>query len=100
MGTHTISNTATFHGWLESTGLDDLLANPCGCLFGDDEPPPQPMLPGQRARMSQRSASQKNSGSGGARARRGQVSRQATVAQEEEPKSPFGALAFFTSGGR
>ena len=30
MGTHTISNTATLHGWLESVGLDDFLANP-GC---------------------------------------------------------------------
>ena len=28
MGTHTISNTATLHGWLESVGLDDFLANP------------------------------------------------------------------------
>ena len=28
------------------------------------------------------------------------MSRQGTVVQEDEPKSPFGALAFFASGGR
>ena len=35
--THTISNASTFHGWLESTGLDDIIKDPCSCIFGDDE---------------------------------------------------------------
>ena len=49
--THTISNASTFHGWLESVGLDDFLANPCACIFGDEnDPANQPVpIPGQRA---------------------------------------------------
>jgi len=47
MGTHTISNSSTLNGWLESIGLDDILTNPCGCIFGDDEPPQPIPLPGK-----------------------------------------------------
>lgn len=36
-GTHTISNASTFHGWMESVGLDDFLENPCSCIFGEEE---------------------------------------------------------------
>ena len=32
---NTISNASTFHGWLESMGLDDLILNPCACIFGE-----------------------------------------------------------------
>ena len=64
MGTHTISNSSTFRGWLESMGLDDMIFHPCDCIFGDTEPEPVP-IPGarfnrqmqasQRSRASQRS---------------------------------------------
>ena len=47
MGTHTISNSSTLQGWLESVGLDDILLNPCACIFGEDEPPPPVPLPGK-----------------------------------------------------
>lgn len=50
MGTHTISNTATFQGWLESMGLDDVINNPCGCIFGEEPPPPT--MPGQHRRTA------------------------------------------------
>ena len=46
---NTISNSSTIRGWLESTGLDDLLMSTCSCIFGDAEPP-QP-LPGERKVM-------------------------------------------------
>jgi hypothetical protein len=52
MGTHTISNSSTLHGWLESMGLDDILLNPCACIFGDDEPPPPIPLPGRNKLIS------------------------------------------------
>jgi len=47
MGTHTISNSSTLQGWLESMGLDDILLNPCACIFGDDEPPQPIPIPGK-----------------------------------------------------
>jgi hypothetical protein len=47
MGTHTISNSSTLQGWLESMGLDDILLNPCACIFGEDEPPPPVPIPGK-----------------------------------------------------
>ena len=98
MGTHTISNASTFHGWMESVGLDDFLQNPCSCIFGDEEEHPVP-IPGQRARMSQRSNGRNSSTrSSSARARGGQMSRQATI-EVDEPKSPFSSFSFF-GGGR
>ena len=118
--THTISNASTFHGWLESVGLDDFLENPCGCIFGDedDELAQQVPLPGQRSRAasqrnnraSQRSNAGGAGGSGGARARRAAamgsrqgtvVSRQATieVVDETPPRSPFAAISFFGGAG-
>ncbi len=27
-------------------GLDDILLNPCACIFGEDEPPPPVPIPG------------------------------------------------------
>ena len=47
-GTNTINNASTLSGWLEQTGLDDLLASTCGCLLGVEEPPAPP--PGARGR--------------------------------------------------
>ena len=47
--TNTILNSSTIRGWLESTGLDDLLMSTCSCIFGEAEPP-QP-LPGERKVM-------------------------------------------------
>ena len=35
-----VSNSSTFRGWLESTGLDDILLTTCVCLFGPEELPP------------------------------------------------------------
>ena len=43
---HTYSNSSTFRGWLESMGLDDLIFNPCDCIFGNIEPEPVP-IPGK-----------------------------------------------------
>jgi hypothetical protein len=56
-GTHTISNSTTFRGWLESMGLDDMVLNPCACIFGEIEPEPVP-IPGAKfnQQMSQRSS--------------------------------------------
>ena len=94
MGTHTISNTSTFHGFLEAHGLDDLFKDPCACIFGEDDDAPIPQ-PGQRNRASTRSAGAAGAGRGG---RRGQMSRQATM-DVEEPNSPFSSFSFF-GGGR
>ncbi|CAB4064978.1 unnamed protein product [Lepeophtheirus salmonis] len=69
MDTHTISNTSTFRGWLESMGLDDILTNPCSCILGPEEPIPQPAI-GRRRQQPNR-ASQK------------------AVPEIEEPKSSF-----------
>ena len=35
-----VSNSSTFRGWLEITGLDDILVTTCDCIFGPDELPP------------------------------------------------------------
>ena len=35
-----INNSSTLRGFLESTGLDDLLIGTCVCLFGPEELPP------------------------------------------------------------
>ena len=36
-----VNNSSTFRGWLESTGLDDILVGTCVCLgLGPDELPP------------------------------------------------------------
>ena len=97
MGTHTISNTSTFHGWLESMGLDDILLNPCSCIFGEEEPPPP--LPGQRGIGGARG----RQGGGGGRGQTGRATKSAAAnaADEEEPQSrfPFGAL-FGSSNSR
>ncbi len=37
--THTISNSSTFAGWMESVGLDDFIRDPCSCIFGGEEEP-------------------------------------------------------------
>ena len=47
MATHTISNSSTFRGWLESMGVDDMIFDPCGCIFGETQPDPVP-IPGAR----------------------------------------------------
>ena len=36
-----VSNSSTFRGWLEATGLDDLMVSTCVCIgLGPDELPP------------------------------------------------------------
>ena len=53
-----ISNSSTFRGWLESNGLDDMILNPCGCIFGDgEEEQNQIPIPGQRRYANQRTGS-------------------------------------------
>ena len=37
---NTISNSSTMRGWLESTGLDDILLGTCSCIFREEEPLP------------------------------------------------------------
>ena len=66
-----ISNSSTVRGWLEANGLDDMVLNPCGCIFGEsEETQTQIPIPGQRKYANQRMASQR--GRGGAGARNGQ----------------------------
>ena len=49
-----ISNSSTFRGWLESNGLDDMVLNPRGCIFGDSqEEQNQIPIPGQRRYANQ-----------------------------------------------
>ena len=60
MGTHTISNSSTFRGWLESMGVDDMIFDPCGCIFGETEPEPVP-IPGARPGTFNRQMSQRRS---------------------------------------
>ena len=53
-----ISNSSTFRGWLESNGLDDMILNPCGCIFGEsEEEQTQIPIPGQRRYANQRTGS-------------------------------------------
>ena len=47
-GSNTINNASTVSGWLEATGLDDLLASTCGCILGVQEEQP---VQGQGARQ-------------------------------------------------
>ena len=49
-----ISNSSTVRGWLEANGLDDMILNPCGCIFGDtQEEQNQIPIPGQRRYANQ-----------------------------------------------
>ena len=34
---NTISNSSSIRGWLESTGLDDLLVGTCSCILGEED---------------------------------------------------------------
>ena len=55
-----ISNSSTFRGFLEANGLDDMLLNPCGCIFGtQDESQNQIPIPGQAKYAKQRANSQR-----------------------------------------
>ena len=115
-----ISNSSTFRGFLEANGLDDMVLNPCGCIFGDDEEQPSQIpIPGQRKYANQRPASVRGRGGGvrngqgmrhGGSVRNGGrgLSRQQSVMsrtsmpplpedgdygpQERTPKSPFAVL--------
>ena len=61
-----ISNSSTFRGFLEANGLDDMILNPCGCIFGDSEDQPSQIpIPGQRKYANQRPASVRGRGGGG-----------------------------------
>ena len=63
-----ISNSSTVRGWLEANGLDDMILNPCGCIFGvPEESQTQIPIPGQRRYANQRPVSQRGRGAGGAR---------------------------------
>ena len=50
-GSNTVSNSSTVKGWLESTGLDDILRSTCSCFFEEDEQtsPPEQDKEGQKA---------------------------------------------------
>ena len=50
-GSNTVSNSSTVKGWLESTGLDDILRSTCSCFFEEDEQtsPPAQDKEGQKA---------------------------------------------------
>ena len=37
-GSNTVTNSSTMRGWLESTGLDDIIMSTCSCIFGEDKP--------------------------------------------------------------
>ena len=50
-GSNTVSNSSTMNGWLESTGLDDILKSTCSCFVEEEEPtsPPAQDKEGQKA---------------------------------------------------
>ena len=37
-GSNTVSNSSTMNGWLETTGLDDILKSTCSCFVDENEP--------------------------------------------------------------
>jgi len=80
-GTNTISNSSTFTGWLEATGLDELLMNPCACIWGEEPPPPP--LPGERRNQS--AAGRRNN-------------QQVRAVVTEEPDTSFFGLAALLGG--
>ena len=43
---NTISNSSSMKGWLESTGLDDIIFGSCSCNFGEEDPDPPPLRAG------------------------------------------------------
>merc|ERR1719458_2150052 len=92
-GTNTISNASTLSGWLEATGLDDLLATTCGCLLGVQEDP-EPVN-GARARPGTVTTAQPQ------RVRRGVVKKPAGKTVDgkelviEEYPGLFGIAPFF-----
>ena len=93
--THTISNTSTFRGWLESMGLDEILMNPCSCILGQDEDQPVP-IPGQRTRGQSGNGSRQQSTKGGRRRLGRQESVEVPI--QEEPKSIFPFNPAFLNG--
>ena len=50
-GSNTVSNSSTMNGWLESTGLDDILKSMCSCFVKEEKPtsPPAQDKEGQMA---------------------------------------------------
>jgi hypothetical protein len=96
-GNNTINNSSTLAGWLEQTGLDDLLATTCGCLLGEEEPPPV-TAPGARPRQGVTTAQP--------RVRRGVVKKKAGKTVDgkdlviEEYPGLFGISPFFGSPAR
>ena len=63
-------------------GVDDMIFNPCGCIFGETEPDPVP-IPGARfdRQMSQRQSARSVSRSASTRTRGSQRSRSAVGRQ-------------------
>ena len=99
MATHTISNASTLHGWLESMGLDDIIMNPCGCIFGEEDQQPVP-VPGQRRYQGGRGGGGANQRPGSVRGRNnknGVYRQQSSAIEQQEEKNPF--AAFFGLGG-
>ena len=47
---NTISNSSSIRGWLESTGLDDIVFGRCSCIFGEEEPDSPPPRAGDSSR--------------------------------------------------
>ena len=103
MGTHTISNSSTFRGWLESMGVDDMIFDPCGCIFGETEPAPVP-IPGApfNRQMSQRRSTHSSNPSNRASQRSGGRNHKNPVGRthsqevsdmgENQSYSPFSAI--------
>ena len=94
MGTHTISNSSTLRGWLESMGLDDIIMNPCSCIFGEEQEPPP--LPGQRRYQGGRGYNgNQRSGSVRANGKRGLNRQQSMMEVKEEPQNPLSSFFGF-----
>ena len=104
--THTISNSSTFRGWLESMGLDDMFSDPCGCIFGETQADPIPIPGASFNRQLSQQSSQRNSRASMRQSQRGQngknkagrtTSVEAQVPPPPENNSPF--AAFFSIVG-
>ena len=101
--THTISNSSTFKGWLESMGLDDMFSDPCGCIFGESQADPIP-VPGAsynrqlshhnsvRTRNASMRQSQRRPGQNGKTPAGRQASVEPPPQPPPEPPGPLGAF--------
>lgn len=104
--THTISNSSTFKGWLESMGLDDMFSDPCGCIFGESQADPIPVpgasynrqLSHQNSVRNSRNASMRQSQRRPGQNGKTPAGRQASVEPPPQPPpEPPGPLGAFFS---